>query len=67
MKKKIIVHLFCITGFVFFLLLAIHNFKKDPCDNISLFSICFFSAMITVNLYNISNLFLKRAKDKQYQ
>ena len=30
-----------------FLLLAIRNFKKDPSDNISLFTIIFFTALIS--------------------
>jgi uncharacterized membrane protein YoaK (UPF0700 family) len=50
MRKRLLTALWTTPILMFFLWVAIHNFKKNPADNIALFSISFLSVMLALSL-----------------
>jgi len=57
MKAKLLTLIFSVLAFSFFLYISIQNMKADPSDNISIFGICFLSAMLGINFVSVLKLY----------
>lgn len=64
MKNKILSQISSMFMSSFFVAIGIHNYKKDPTDNLSLACAIFFTLLIGFNLGTMLTLFTQRKEQE---